>query len=294
MSALDSFQPFDSIATKRHDVVKIVSLTLNIIFFAAIIVLSVFLVLILNDKKASPVSYEQIIPIQSSYYPDKIVGAASFQFKNDILNSNYYLMPDFYNMKSDGSFKILSHFRTYQQTSEYTCGCASMIMAIDYTGKHDSILNESYCGDLADIGSDIHNNSYGKLGAPPESIEKALNALDYETISNRKMQGLPFSDLESFEKWVEESIDNGYPIIVHSMDLGGHYTVIIGIDNMGTDNPYDDVLIIADPSDRTDHRQDGYLIYGAYRFYTIWGIEYSNYPGISMAYQFIQVKGKKK
>ena len=38
----------------------------------------------------------------------------------------------------------------------------------------------------------------------------------------------------------------------------------------GTDIPYDDVLIFADPYDVTDHKQDGYYTYPLGRFFGMW------------------------
>ena len=50
--------------------------------------------------------------------------------------------------------------------------------------------------------------------------------------------------------------------------MGGHFTVIVGYDDMGTaDNLADDVLIIADPFDTTDHICDGYTIWSFERLY---------------------------
>jgi len=42
--------------------------------------------------------------------------------------------------------------------------------------------------------------------------------------------------------------------------------VIIGYDTMGTETTQDDVIIVADPYDTTDHNQDGYGVYAAERF----------------------------
>ena len=53
-------------------------------------------------------------------------------------------------------------------------------------------------------------------------------------------------------------------------DWGGHWQVIIGYDTMGTETTQDDVIIVADPYDTTDHNQDGYGVYGAERFYYNW------------------------
>ena len=38
----------------------------------------------------------------------------------------------------------------------------------------------------------------------------------------------------------------------------------------GTYSPYDDVLIMADPYDVTDHSQDGYYLVPLARFFEIW------------------------
>lgn len=37
-------------------------------------------------------------------------------------NSEYYVFNDCCNMESDETMHILTHFETYQQTTEYTCG----------------------------------------------------------------------------------------------------------------------------------------------------------------------------
>lgn len=57
-------------------------------------------------------------------------------------------------------------------------------------------------------------------------------------------------------------------------EWGGHWQVIVGYDDMGTEATQDDVLILADPYDTTDHNQDGYviesferLVYGWYTSY---------------------------
>lgn len=39
---------------------------------------------------------------------------------------------------------------------------------------------------------------------------------------------------------------------------------------MGTESAYDDVMILADPYDITDHYQDGYYTYPLGRFTALW------------------------
>ena len=65
--------------------------------------------------------------------------------------------------------------------------------------------------------------------------------------------------------WVDED-----GTVRHIVDMagekGGHWQVIIGYDTMGTETTQDDVIIVADPYDTTDHNQDGYGVYAAERF----------------------------
>lgn len=71
-------------------------------------------------------------------------------------------------------------------------------------------------------------------------------------------------------EFVNNNLKAGVPIIVNDIDWGGHYRVIIGYDTMGDDYMGNDVIIMADPYDTTDHQQDGYNIVPAQRFYYMW------------------------
>ena len=75
--------------------------------------------------------------------------------------------------------------------------------------------------------------------------------------------------IEHFEQSVIDYIDRGVPIMVDWGDWAGHWQVII-IDTCGSDTPYDDVLIFADPYDLTDHSQDEYYIFQPSRFFGMW------------------------
>ncbi len=61
------------------------------------------------------------------------------------------------------------------------------------------------------------------------------------------------------------------PVMVEWTDWGGHWQVVIGYDDMGTpEHIGDDVLILADPYDTSDHNQDGYYTVSAERFFYMW------------------------
>ena len=54
------------------------------------------------------------------------------------------------------------------------------------------------------------------------------------------------------------------------MEWGGHWRVIIGYDTMGTETTLDDTLILADPYDTCDHKQDGYVVQNGEKFFAMW------------------------
>ena len=78
---------------------------------------------------------------------DDEYGSDAFDHSLDHADTLYYTINDFYNMKSGGSLHILPNFRTYQQTTEYSCGCASALMVLTYYGCND--YNELEICDLA-------------------------------------------------------------------------------------------------------------------------------------------------
>ena len=82
--------------------------------------------------------------------------------------------------------------------------------------------------------------------------------------------GICFEHPEDFQEYVVDKIDHNIPIMVDWADWDGHWQVIIGIDTCGTEYPYDDVLIFADPYDVTNHFQDGYYTFPLARFFYMW------------------------
>ena len=98
-------------------------------------------------------------------YPEKygsgsaMSGAASFRGATDHAQSRYYVANDFYHMTSDATLHILNQFKTYQQTTEYTCGAASSLMVLNWFGEeqyHEKAvaeLLETHCTQ----GSSVEN-----------------------------------------------------------------------------------------------------------------------------------------
>jgi hypothetical protein len=183
----------------------------------------------------------------------KLGGAASYL---GTLNHepSYFIHADVYNLGNTLSRVVLPHFRTYQQTTEYTCGPAAVVMAADYRGVR---LNELKVARAV--------GSTEETGTSTAQLVTYLTSHGWtvrSSLSEPKIASLQF---------LKREIGKGNPVLVEWVDWAGHWEVVIGYDDMGTpDQQGDDVLIVADPYDTTDHLQDGYSFIPADRFQYMW------------------------
>ena len=284
----------------KTDKIKIGSLIVNVVLLIVVIGLIIGIALkkgetIYSPQPASPVSSEQLVNVTTHYYPDKIEGSLSIQGTMDHLDSKYYSMLDYYNMESTDTLTILTHFKTLQQSSEYSDMTSVINMIREFFGQET--LNESYLGELVDCGSDVYTNKHGHNGANPDDIETGLKTLGYTTDSNLNYaspENYPFTDYVSFENWVIKSIKEKNPLIFLTIDWASHYVIPIGVDTMGTEATNDDVLIVADTYDTTDHRQDGYYVWGLERFFDMWYVPCPLFPETNTETRFIQVMNPNK
>ena len=184
-------------------------------------------------------------------------GANTVERDGDHEDSPYFYRVDFYNAKSEDGLYILPQFKTIQQTSWWSCGVSCTEMVLNYFGRRDD-WNEENLAALRENHEDQH------IGTCLDQIIDMFEAVggfalettyDYE--DNPDTVNMAF---------IREHIAAGIPVIVGWNDWGGHWQVIIGYDTMGTEYEGDDVIIVADPFDTTDHNQDGYGVYGAERF----------------------------
>ena len=276
--------------------------TILIVIF--IITTIIFLILFLNEKKKNQLltkntslykpDINNYIPIKEQLYEDRIEGAKKLQGIHDILNTSYFGKIDFYNKKSDSNILILENFKTYQQTSEYSCGCSSLIMSLYYLNKTE--ISERDCVYKSNTGTDIKKNTHGTIGVFPTDLEKAIINYGFDFESNRNFtdENTPIKNELNFSNYIKNAIKNKEPIIILTTEWGGHYQVIIGYDNMGTENYIlDDVLIIADPYDSSDHIQDGYVVYNYIRYFYLFKVPINYIDQEQNKLQFIRVKNRK-
>lgn len=184
-------------------------------------------------------------------------GPDSIERQGDHADSPYFAHPDVYNMTSTDTLTVLSHFKTMQQTSEWSCGVACAEMVLNWYGKLGD-WNEETLAELRHSLADTELADY-----PGTTLNQAIDIFEgvggFDVVSkNDYPDGIWMSDIKG---WLAE----GKPVMICWNDWGGHWQIIIGYDDMGTEAENDDVFLVADPYDTTDHNQDGYGVYAAQR-----------------------------
>ena len=184
-------------------------------------------------------------------------GADSVEREGDHEDSPYFSRLDYYNMESTDTLTILTGFKTLQQSTEWSCGVTSALMVLDWydaLGDH----NEQTLAEFRSNGLTPEATSLRQVMEVFEDVGGFNLYTTFDCVDN-------VDEVFTFD-FIQETLADGAPIIVGWNDWGGHWQVIIGYDNMGTETQQDDVFIVADPYDTTDHCQDGYGTYGAERF----------------------------
>ncbi|MDR2763719.1 MAG: hypothetical protein LBB90_01660 [Tannerella sp.] len=211
------------------------------------------LLLLLFGASCRPLQDSATIPYDPAL---PLAGAAQYEGAFDVKSSPYYKTVDFYNQKSGGSLVLLERFKTIQQATNVTCGPVSVLMVLEYYGKRQG-LNEKQIQALR--GTDRDTTYLRHL----LRIFDSIGGFEYQST---------FDYPEASPETIPETFFLGYlrrgiPVIVGSNIWGGHWQIVIGYDTMGTPATADDVLILAEPYDTTDHRQDGYTVFPLQHFY---------------------------
>lgn len=189
-------------------------------------------------------------------------GADSVERDGDHQGSPYFNQLDFYHMESTDTLTMLPQFKTQQQTSEWSCGVTSSLMVLNY---FDAL------GDFNELTlAEIRSNGLKEEATSLKDIVKIFETVGgFDIESTYDYPGDQVYEYMTLDT-IQTTLKDGKPIIVGWNDWGGHWQTIIGYDTMGTETTQDDVIIMADSYDSTDHNQDGYGIYPAERFYYNW------------------------
>ena len=194
-------------------------------------------------------------------------GADSVERQGDHKDSPYFSRLDFYNMKSTDTLTILHNFKTIQQTSEWSCGPATALMALNWYGRLGD-YNEQTLAALRKPSQYDPESLPGGVVPSATSLRQMIDIFDgvggFDVYSTFDCED-SVRDVFTLD-YIQKTLKDGNPLLVGWNDWGGHWEAIIGYDTMGTETTGDDVIIAADPYDTTDHNQDGYGVYGAERF----------------------------
>ena len=172
--------------------------------------------------------------------------------------SPYFLSYDFSTGRPTETLRILPSFKTYQQSTDYSCAAVCVQMLEAHAGK--AVHSEAELIKLMDINP--------HTGVTTEQLAKFLakQGWQVEKASTKR----PLNSYPVFVGFVEENLAKNQPIFVESSVWGGHWRLLIGMDRRGTEQPEDDVVILADPYDIADDSRDGYTIVNAQLFFYSW------------------------
>lgn len=152
----------------------------------------------------------------------------------------------------------------YQQTTDYTCGPAALLSLAKFYGLPGIEENaETEMKIARELGTRDLNSSLP--GTKPQEMVSWLEKNGFEAELEFEDKG----DGSALQR-LRYNIHSGVPTLVEWIDLSGHWAIAVGYDYRNTSDPWDDVLILADPYDRYDDYQDGYSFVNANRFYWMW------------------------
>jgi hypothetical protein len=229
-----------------------------------------------SESKANP----RTIPYPPGYQV-KSEGASAYAGQGNHADSRYFAHPDIFNLRSNQTLTVLPRFRTYQQTTEVTCGPASALMVLDHYGntQWDELKIAAVMQTHRDLDGDNRENpgvanEQGEWGTSTDRMVQFFTKIGWEVYSSltegKLADGKTFAGHEQFKEWLIDNLKHNTPVMVEWIDWLGHWQVIIGYDTMGTPILGDDVILFADPYDTSDHWQDGYYLFNAERFYYMW------------------------
>lgn len=196
-------------------------IALEVLFCAVLIVIGC--VGLQNKKAADTEKYPYVQRLEPTDPVDgKVEGAAGMLGVGDVADSSYFPAINYYDGEDlSDTLILLDHFKTYQQTSERSCGASCVIMTVNYlTGE---ILGENMLDKEMDIRYIDNVREDGSYGATTASIVEVLKkrGLNVQTsVDTQDEDGYSFEEEEDLVKFVTTQLKAGKPIIMESVEWG--------------------------------------------------------------------------
>ena len=170
-------------------------------------------------------------------------------------------------MGSECTRILLKNYTVLQQTMSSSCGVCAVNGVLTYYGAEDDPyeMEETY----TKLYEELNKKTIKGGGSSPRFHKTTLADMGYAstTFGNKPGEEPEFPDYASYMAFMRENLLAGMPVVVSTYLGSGHFLTVIGIDDMGTDYIYDDVIVTADSCDYWDGHQDGYNVFSAYKFY---------------------------
>ena len=136
----------------------------------------------------------QVIP-----YPEgldiKSEGASAAPPEINHQPSRYFTALDYYNMQSNDNLTILSHYPTYQQATEYTCGPAAGLTVLYYFGV------KQY--DEMGLAREMKTQGY-PIGTNPKDMAEFFRRIGWHVETS--LEGKGFDSYEAFAGFVQKEM----------------------------------------------------------------------------------------
>jgi len=210
-----------------------------------------------------------------SYNPSKFGTATPYNGYRDQPELNYHKFLDVHNLVDTDTRIICEKYRAFMQTHKSSCGLCATFSITMYYGFDRNVFNqETIVSNYESVnGTRVYNKGSGAEGIKKTLESMGVTNVEYGLYAAENWQtDRPFPTYESLVAYIKKNIGNNLnqPIAVSHRPHGGHWCVIIGYDDMGTEYIYDDVIMLADSGDSWDHYEDGFDTYSATMFYRQW------------------------
>jgi len=179
-------------------------------------------------------------------------GTVRYALDNPLPEPRYYTGINFDTLKSGNHLTVISLKSYRQQVTNYSCGAVAAMTVMSYYGRPANNTDDEEIL----IAHEMYPSVSDMTGINPGQLASWFNRngwnATWKTGGSRQM--------------LLDNLKAGVPTIVEWMDWGGHWVVVVGYDNRGTEILWDDVILFADSVDSHDDRVDGitYANYGQF------------------------------
>lgn len=150
---------------------------------------------------------------------DEYGGADAYDNLGDHEKSNYWVNPNFYNMESTDDLTIITNYKTFLQTTEYSCGPAALLTVLTHFGITDYTEMDLASATKTSVDEDVEDaipgsaDNFYEYGANVKKLYQFLNTLpNIEIVDTSYVENYTEDDLiNTDDGYSENNVGNLYP-----------------------------------------------------------------------------------